>query len=104
MHGGVDIGVPARQLGPQVACVVSAPHRRDRIDRDVLDDEMRRHQHQTADAVILMRPGIDRGDRGAIAVAEQQPAPEADGIEQGGQNHARLVVHVGHGARQLGRR
>ena len=37
-----------------------------------------------ADAVILMRAGIDRRDRGAVAVAEQQAALEADGVEERG--------------------
>ena len=64
---------------------------------------MRRDQRQPADAMILMTAGIDRGNRGAVAVADQQPALEADGIEQGRQRFARLVVHVSERARQRDR-
>ena len=41
-----------------------------------LGEEVRRHQHQPADPMILDTAGIDRRDRGAVAVAEQNAALE----------------------------
>ena len=49
--------------------------------------------------MILRAAGVNRGDRCAVAVAEQEPALKADGVEHMRQ-HARLVVHEAHGARQ----
>ena len=43
-----------------------------------LGKKMRRKQYEAADAVILNAAGIDRRDRSAVAVAEQQSALEAD--------------------------
>ena len=70
----------------------------------VLGEEMRRDQHQTADAMILDGAGIDRGNRGAVAVPEQQTAAEIDGGEHAREHIARLLVHEGDRARQLRRR
>ena len=87
----------------QIAGLVGLARLLDGGDAHVLGEEMRRDQHQAADAVILMAAGIDRGDGSAVAVADQQSALEADGVEQSRQRFARLVVHVGERARQRDR-
>ena len=94
LEGVVDVGVPARQPRAQIAGLVGLLRFGDRGDAGILGEEMRRDQHQAADAVILMAAGIDRRNRGAVAVADQQPAPEADGVEQLRQRLARFVVHI----------
>ena len=45
--------------------------------------------------MVLDAARIDRRDRGAVAVAEQDAAFEPDGIEHVGQHVARLLVHEG---------
>ena len=81
-------------LALQVGGLVGLLRLGDGRDAHILGKEMRRDQHQPADAMILMRAGIDRRDGCAVAVAEQQSALEADGVEQARQNLARLVVHI----------
>ncbi len=56
------------------------------------------------DAMILMGAGIDRRDRGAVGMAEQQAAAKADRVEQFRQHVERLDMHVVERARQLHRR
>ena len=102
-HRGVGVGVPALEALPHVGGVERLPDFPDRIDRHVLDDEMRRHQHEAAHAMVLHAAAIDRRDRGAVAVADQQALPEADGIEQARQDLARLDMHEVEPARQLRR-
>jgi len=64
-----------------------------------------RHDHRDAlDAMILMAAGIDRRDRSAVGMPEQQPAAKADRIEQLRQHIERLGVHVIDGTRQFHRR
>src|SRR6187431_392822 len=99
----VDIVMPAREPHAQIACFVGFPGFDDRGDTWILGEEMRRNQHEAADPVILMAAGVDRCNRGAVAVADQQPAPEADGIEQLRQALARLVMHIRERARQADR-
>ena len=94
LEGVVDILVPARELGAQVGRLIGRARLLDRLDAGILGEEMRRDQHQSADAMILMRAGINRRDRSAVAVAEQKPALETDGVEQKRQRLARLVMHV----------
>ena len=67
-----------------------------------LGEKMRRDQHQAAHAMVLHAAGIDRRNRRAVAVAEQQAALEADGGEHARQHFDRLFLHergrAGHGA------
>ena len=51
------------------------------------------------EARIGKAPRIDRRDRGAVAVAEQDAAAKADGVEHARQHLARLLVHEGDAAR-----
>ena len=62
---------------------------------------MRRDQRQPAHAMILIAAGIDRRDRGAVGMAEQDAAAEADRVEQLRQHIERLDMHVVERARQL---
>ena len=68
---------------------------------DLLGEKMRRDQHQPAHAVILHAAGIDGGDRGAVAVAEQKTALKADCREHARQHFAGLLMHEGGRARQF---
>ena len=99
-EGVVDVGVPARELRAQVGRRIDVPRARDLGDAHVFGEEMRRNQNEPAHAMVLHRAGIDRRDRSAVAVAEQQPAPEADRVEQPRQHVVRLVVHEGERTRQ----
>ena len=102
-HRGVGVGVPALEPLPHVGGVEGVPDLPDRIDRHILDDEMRRHQHQPAHAMVLHAAAVDRGDRGAVAVADQQSLTEADRVEQARQNLLRLDMHEIERAGQLAR-
>jgi hypothetical protein len=81
-EGAVDVGMPARKPRAQVSRLVGLARLRDGGNADVLCEEMRRDQNKPAEAMILVRAGIDCPDRGAVAVAEQQPALKSDRIEQ----------------------
>ena len=96
----VDVAVILGEPRAQIAGLVGIFRRRDRAHRNILDEEMRRDQHEAAHAEILARTGVDRGDRGAVAVAEKEAAAEADRIEQPRQHIAGLVVHEVEWARQ----
>ena len=68
--------VVAGQARPQIArrrrpCAprVDAGH------ANLLDEEMRRHQHQPAHPRILHAAGMDRRDRGPVGMADQHAAP-----------------------------
>src|SRR5450631_3958120 len=100
LEGVVDLRVPARKLRAKVAGLVGLARLDDGGNAGILGEEMRRDQREAADAVILMAAGVDRRDGSAVAVAYQQPALEADLIEQARQHVARLVVHVSQWARQ----
>ena len=65
---------------------------------------MRGDQRKALHAVILMRTRIDRRDRGAIGMAEQQAAAKADLVEQFWQYVERLDMHVVERPRQFHRR
>src|SRR6185312_3499338 len=65
---------------------------------------MRRDQHDSAEAMILMGAGIDRGDGRAIAVTDQYTAPEIDCIEQRRHDGPRFIVHVGQWSGKIDRR
>jgi hypothetical protein len=73
-------------------------------DAHVFGEEMRSHQRQAAHAVVLDAAGVDCGDRGAVAVADEQAAAEADCVEHARQHVAGFLVHEGDRARQLRRR
>src|SRR3981081_86820 len=82
VEGVVDIAVPALQLLPEAAGLIGLPGLRDRRQPDIFHDEMRRAHRHTPDAMILDTTGIDRRNRSAVGVPEQQAAATADFIEQ----------------------
>src|SRR5713101_253093 len=63
----------------------------------------RDHRH-AAYAVILNTAGIDRRDRSAVGMPEQEAAAKADFVQQFWQNLERLDMHVVERPRQLDRR
>ena len=65
---------------------------------------MRRDQDEPAHAMILHAAGIDRRDRRAVAVAEQEAAAKADGVEHARQHLAGFLVHEFGRARHRARR
>jgi hypothetical protein len=81
----------------QLAALIGLARRGNAGDRHVLDEEVRRHQHQPAQTGVRLLSGIDGGDRGAIAVADEDEFFEPGGLEDRRQPAARLVVHVADG-------
>ena len=96
--------MPARELVAQRPRLESGAGPRDLGDAHVFGKEVRRHQHEPAHAVILDAAGIDRGDRGAVAVADEKPAAEAYRVEHAGKHVQRLLVHERERPRQTCRR
>src|SRR5271154_5259899 len=80
----VDVLMPARELGPQVRRFIGLSDPGDRGNGYLLDDEMRRDQHNAAHAVIASTTSIDRRDRGAVRMTKQHAAVKADGVKQRG--------------------
>src|ERR1700687_1791030 len=62
---------------------------------------MRRDHRHPADAVILNAAGVDRRNRRAVGMPEQEATAKADFVEQLWQNVERLDVHVVERTRQL---
>src|SRR5580692_8827593 len=81
VEGVIDAAVPSRKLGPQIRRFIGLSNPGDGSNGYLLHDEMRRDQHDAADAVIAGRPGINRRDRGAVGMAEQHAALKADRIK-----------------------
>jgi hypothetical protein len=53
-----------------------------------------RHQDEALDAAVEALTGVDRCNRGAVAVTEQDSAPKPDRLERRGQAEPRLALHV----------
>src|SRR5580692_719808 len=100
VEGVIDVVVPSRKLGPQIRRFIGLSDPGDGSNGYFLDDEMRRDQHDTTDAVIASTAGIDRSDRGAVGMAEQHAALKADGVEQRRQHVERLAAHIVERSRQ----
>jgi len=73
----------------------------DLVEAHLLGEEVRRDHNQTADAVILHTPRIDRGNRSAVAMAEQNAALKANRREYPRQNRERFLLHEVDASRQL---
>src|SRR5579859_1380446 len=69
----------------------------DALDTEVLDENMRSKQHQSAHAV--MNPRVDQCDRGAIAVANENWCLQVELGEEFGESFEGFVVHEGDGTR-----
>ncbi len=82
--GAVDMGVIFGELRPQVARLIGAPRLRDRGEAHLFGEHVGRHQDEALDPLIRMFAGVDRRDRGAVAVPEQDPAFEPDRLEHRG--------------------
>src|SRR5258706_184376 len=64
----------------------------DALDADVLDEHVRRHHHQPLDAVIRRR--VDKRDRTAVGMPDQNRVADAEPLEQLWQDLERFDVHV----------
>src|SRR6267142_2792298 len=100
----VDIAVPARQFRLEVGRLVGLLDLGDRGHRNIFHDEMRRDHCDPAYAVILNSTGVDRGDRSAVGMSDQEAAAKACRVQQLRQDVERFGVHVVERARQLDRR
>ena len=69
----VGIVVVAGETRRQVAVLVAAPGRLDPLDRPVLDEHVRRQQHQPAHCAAAA--GVQQGDRRPVAVPDEESAP-----------------------------
>src|SRR5262249_28426049 len=74
----VDIVVPALELLAQIARLVILSGLADLGETHVLGEEMRRHEHEAAHAMILHAAGINGRNRSAVAIAEEDAALEAN--------------------------
>ena len=83
----------AAQLFGHVRMFELFADRRDRGDRDLLDEDMRRHQDQTGD-LPARQAGMQQGDRRAVAMADQDRFLQPQGLQQAGQGDRAFVMHV----------
>src|SRR5580704_14991929 len=74
----IDVGMPACEFFTQNTGGEFVAGAADRGKTRRLGEEMRGHEHKAAHPMILDAASVDRGDRGAVAVAEQNTALEAD--------------------------
>ena len=100
----VHVAVPSRQALLEIVRFVSLPGLPDRLNSRLFRNEVRRDQHQSADAMVLNATGIDRRNRCAVRMTKQQSTPEADRIEDLGENVESFTVHVIERPRQRYRR
>ena len=70
-------------------------------DVEVFDDEVRGDRYETGETVGVVT-GVDRGDRTAIGMAEQQGAADSGCAENFGEDDLGLPMHVIHRAWQGG--
>lgn len=66
-------------------------------DTVVLDKNMRREQDEAAEMVVSA--GVNEGDGGAIAMADEDGTVDLELMEKIGERMQRLVMHVGDGTR-----
>ncbi len=100
-EGAVDIGpVPAGEARAQVTADERLAGAADPFEGDVLDEEVRRDQHDPTDARVADPGGVERGDGRPVAVPDQHPAPQADGIQHPRQDVLRFDGMVIGRARQ----
>src|ERR1700747_2145969 len=104
IEGVVDVRMPAREPLAEAGIFISLLDFGDRGDRDVLDYEMRGDQREAVEPVVRNAAGVDRSDRGAVGMAEQEPVPKADLIEQFWRYFQSLAMHIVERPRQLHRR
>jgi len=68
----------------QIGRSIGLARPRDLGESHVLGEEVGRDQHQAAHPVVLDRARIDRGDRSAVAVTDEEAAAKGDRIEEEG--------------------
>src|SRR5690242_9989950 len=92
----VDVVVIAREFRPDVRRPVRLARVLDAVDREVLDDDVRRDRYHAGDAGAKRR-GVDQRDRRAVAVTEEPwriaLAGDAEAIEELRQKLLRLTMH-----------
>jgi hypothetical protein len=86
----IGVVVIAGEPGTQVGALVGHAGLLDARERELFDEEMRRHDHQPGD---LVTGRVEQGDGGAVAVPEQPRSLDADGGEQRGQHLVGLTLH-----------
>ena len=86
------VGVIAAELLREVGALEGGLRLGDARHADVLDEHVRRHDHQASDAVF--RGCINEGDRSAVGMAHENRVADAEPLEQLGQDLERFDVHV----------
>ncbi len=86
----------------QIARLERLPRLGDRGEARRLGEEVRRDQDQAAHAHVLDMAEIERGDRRAVAMAEQNAFLKADRVQHVRQHVGGLPRHVVERARQFG--
>ena len=99
----VGIMVVPRQSRPQISTVKRLFRPRDFAQTNRLGEKMWRNGDKAAQPRIWHSSRIDRRNRSPITMAHQKAAFKPDGIQNLGQNQARLTGHVIERARQSGR-
>src|SRR6266404_3856824 len=97
-EGAVDVAVIAREAGAQIGRPIRLPGRSDAGDGDILDEDMRRLEDEAAHGPPP-RAGMDEGDRGAVAVADEDGIGDGERVAQRRQRLQRLDMHVVDAAR-----
>ena len=75
------MGVILGELRLEVAGLVGALRLGDRGEAGRLGEEVRRHQDEALHPLVVVLAGIDRRDRGAVAVADKHAPLETDRAE-----------------------
>ena len=74
---GVGVLVPFGEFRAQAGGLVGGSHAGDFRNAEFLCEKMRRQQDEAADSVIRDAPRIDRGDRGTVAMPDEDAATSA---------------------------
>jgi hypothetical protein len=94
----LGVGVMARQALAQVGGLERGLRAGNARHAQVLDEDMRGHDHEASHAVP--GAGVDQRDRAAVAVPDQDRLAHLERVEHARQRLERLVVHVAHRARR----
>src|SRR5712675_1802162 len=86
------VGVIAAELLREVRALEGRLRFGDALDADVLDEDVRRHNHQPPDAPAHRR--VDKRDRTAVGMPDENRLADAEPLEQLRQDLERLDMHV----------
>ena len=82
----------AAELLREVRALESGLRLGDALNADILDEHVRRHDHQPPDAAFHRR--VDERDRSAVGMAHENRVLDAEPLEQLRQDFERFDVHV----------